>query len=149
MTPEDQTESSCKRPTTCCINTTGHVRSTTTNRLHRSMIKATCQTQNIIYLMTCTTCQIQYVGQTKNRLITRFQGHYHDIQHDNDTTVGRHFNRCPREFPSKFLGLEISVLQFIRNPPDSKAGKIERDMEEKRWINRISSIVPRGLNLLD
>ena len=66
--PEDQTESSCKRPTTCrycCrINTTGHVRSTTTNRLHRSMIKATCQTQNIIYLITYTTCQIQYVGQT-------------------------------------------------------------------------------------
>ena len=26
---------------------------------------------------------------------------------------------------------------------------IQRDKEEKRWINRMSNIVPRGLNLLD
>ena len=97
----------------------------------------------------CTTCKTQYMGQTKNRLITRFLGHYHDIKHDNDTTVGRHFNRCPKETPLKFQGVQISVLQFIRSPADSKDGRAERDLEEKCWINRISSIVPRGLNLLD
>ena len=100
---EDRNVSSCNRPSTCrycCrINTSGKIRSTTTGRLYRSMIKVTCQTQNIIYLITCETCKTQYVGQTKNRLLTRFQGHYHDIQNDNDTTVGRHFNRCPRDKP--------------------------------------------------
>ena len=150
---DDRIENICKRPSSCrycCrIDTTGRIRSTTTGRLHRSMINVTCQTQNIIYLITCVTCKTQYVGQTKNRLLTRFQGHYHDIQHDNDTTVGRHFNRCPRVNPSKFDGVKISVLQFIRSPPDSRDGKLERDREENRWINRMSSIVPRGLNLLD
>ena len=102
-----------------------------------------------MYLITCVTCKTQYVGQTTNRLLTRFQGHYHDIQHDNDTTVGCHFNRCPRVNPSKFDGVKISVLHSIRSPPDSRDGKLERDREEKRWINRMSSIVPRGLNLLD
>ena len=29
-----------------------------------------------------------------------------------------------------------------------KASQDSRDMEEKRWLHRISSIVPRGLNLL-
>ena len=66
-------------------------------------------------MITCMTCKIQYVGQTKNRLITRFQGHYHKIKHDNDTTVGRHFKRCPKETPLKFHSVQISVLQFIRN----------------------------------
>ena len=49
----------------------------------------------------------------------------------------------------KFDGVKISVLQFIRSPPDSPDGKLEQDREETRWINRMSSIVPRGLNLLD
>ena len=150
---DDRINNSCKRPTTCryccLLNKSGKIRSTTTGKVYRSMINITCQSQNIIYLITCTHCKIQYVGQTKNRLLTRFQGHHHDIQHDNDTTVGRHFNRCPRDNPSKFEGLQISVLQFIRSPPDSRNGKTERDKEEKRWINRLSSIVPRGLNLLD
>ena len=31
----------------------------------------------------------------------------------------------------------------------SQAGQTERDREEKRWINRLKSVVPRGLNLMD
>ena len=81
------------------------------------MIKVTCQTQNIIYLITCITCKIQFVGQTKKN----FQGH-HDIQHDNDTTVDRNFKRCPHESPLKFNRLEINVFQFIWSPPDSRDG---------------------------
>ena len=46
-------------------------------------------------------------------------------------------------------GLNISFLSFIRSPPDTKAGQTERDMEEKHWIYRLSSVIPKGLNLLD
>ena len=31
----------------------------------------------------------------------------------------------------------------------SRAGQELRDMEEKRWIHRLTSVVPRGLNLVD
>ena len=79
--------------------------------------------------------------------MTRFNSHYYDINHNTDTTVARHFNRCPRPQPAKFEGLSISVLSFIRAPPDTKAGQAERDMEEKRWIHRLSRVCPRGLNL--
>ena len=34
---------------------------------------------NIIYLITCRSCGIQYVGQSKHKLLTRFQSHYFDI----------------------------------------------------------------------
>ena len=71
------------------------------------------------------------------------------ISHNKDTTVARHFNKCPPQNPAKTDGLIISVLSFIRSPPDTKAGQTERDVEEKRWIHRLSSVVPRGLNLLD
>ena len=46
-----------------------------------------------------------------------------------------------------FNGLTMSVLSFIRAPPDTKAGQAEREKEEKRWIDRLSRVVPRGLNL--
>ena len=108
-----------------------------------------CQSSNLIYLITCKHCGIHYVGQTKNRLLTRFQGHYHDIKTKNDTTVSRHFNKCPNGKPSLFDGIRISILSFMHHPSDTTSSQRERDTEEKRWMQRLSSIVPKGLNLMD
>ena len=143
----------CKRPNSCryCprLNTRGSFICHSTKQTLTSMININCQTTNCIYLITCSTCGIQYVGQTKNKLLTRFNSHHYDISHNSDTTVARHFNKCPRHNPAKFEGLIISILSFIRAPPDTKAGQSERDIEEKRWIHILSTVVPRGLNLLD
>ena len=38
---------------------------------------------------------------------------------------------------------------MLRNPADSRSGQIERDREERRWIHRLASVVPQGLNLMD
>ena len=143
----------CNRKSTCrycpLLNVSGSFTCKTSNQIFPSKINVNCQTSNCIYLITCSTCMIQYVGQTKNKLLTRFNSHYYDIQHNNDTTVARHFNRCPCDNPAKFNGLTITILNFIRSPPDTRSGQSERDTEEKRWIHRLSSVVPRGLNLLD
>ena len=67
----------------------------------------------------------------------------------NDTTVARLFKRCPKHNLAKFSGMEISILNFIHAPPTSRVSQDLRDIEEKCWIHRLASIVPRGLNLLD
>ena len=143
----------CKRPNSCryCprLNRSGSFICHSTKQTFKSMTSINCQTMNCIYLITCSSCGIQYVGQTKNKLLTRFNSHHYDISHNNDTTVARHFNKCPRLHPAKFEGLNISILSFMRAPPDTKSGQAERDKEEKRWIHRLSSVVPRGLNHLD
>ena len=121
----------CNRSSQCryCpkINHSGQIISKTTGRKFITMVNINCQSSNIIYLITCATCGIQYVGQTRNRLLTRFQGHHFDIQNQNDTTVSRHFNKCPSSQPAGFDGLRISILSFIKSPSNSKAGQIERD----------------------
>ena len=93
----------CKRPNSCrycpLLDTSGSLVSTTTGKTFKSRQKINCQSANVIYVITCRNCGIQYVGQTKNRILIRFQGHFSDIAHDNDTTVARHFNRCPSESP--------------------------------------------------
>ena len=53
------------------------------------------------------------------------------------------------EWPSNISVFSRHYFRFIRSPPDTKPGQTERDTEEKRWIYRLSSVVPRGLNLLD
>ena len=85
----------------------------------------------------------------KNRLLTRFQGHFFDITHNNDTTVARHLNKCPIEKPLLFEGIEITVISFIPAHPESRDAKQHRDREEKRWMHRLQSITPLGLNLMD
>ena len=120
-----------------------------TGQKYVTMVNTNCQSSNTIYLITCADCGIQYVGQTKNRLLTRFQGHHFDIKNQNDTTVSRHFNKCPSSRPASFNGIIISILSFIKNPSNSKAGQLERDREEKRWVHRLATVVPKGLNLMD
>ena len=121
----------------------------TNGKTYSNKTKTDCHSSNIIYLITCRSCGIQYLGQTKNKLLTRFQSYYFDIAHNNDTTVTRHFNKCSKHNLANFSGMEISVLNFIHAPPTSGASQDQRDIEEKSLIHRLANVVPRGLNLLD
>ena len=142
----------CQRSNTCrycpILNTTGKIKSHTNGKTFTSLKNVNCQSSNLIYVISCDNCGIQYVGQTKNRLLTRFQGHFNDIDHDRDTTVARHLNRCTSETMqnTKFT---ITIVSFIRSPPDSVVSKSQRDKEEKRWMRRLTTIMPSGLNLMD
>ena len=144
----------CQRPTSCrycrILNKTGKIKSHSTGKSYSSLKKVNCQSSNLIYLITCDKCGIQYVGQTKNRLLIRFQGHFNDIAHDRDTTVARHLNRCNTEGTIlKSNTFTITILSFVPTPPESMASKIQRDRLEKRWMHRLITIMPEGLNLMD
>ena len=148
----------CQRPTKCrycpIINKTGKIKSHSTGKTFTTLKSVNCQSSNLIYAITCNNCGIQYVGQTKNRLMTRFQGHFNDITHDRDTTVARHLNRCETRLQNhqthKTTGqFNITILSFIPAPPDTVESKLHRDKEEKRWMHRLTTIMPSGLNLMD
>ena len=112
----------CQRPRNCCycllINKTGKLTSKTTGKQFSILRNVNCQSSNLIYVITCKHYSTQYVGQTKNRILTRFQGHMFDIAHNSDSTVARHFNQCPKENPSCSKGLIISVVSFIKSHPN-------------------------------
>ena len=151
-TPKHIDKAPCKRPQTCryCpkLNLCGKVRSRTYNRDFPSKINVNCQSENLIYLITCKTCEVQYVGQTKNRILTRFQGHFQDIKTNNDTTVAQHFNKCSNS-NGQLSDFSISVLSFIHQQSHTATSQLTRDLDEKRWMHRLGTILPQGLNLLD
>ena len=63
----------------------------TSNATHRSYKvknynkkkKLTCNTDNLVYLITCDNCSSQYVGETNQKLNERFNDHRNRIRHPN------------------------------------------------------------------
>ena len=73
------------------IDKTGSVISTSTGRKYRSQTRVSCGSRNVIYMLQCNICKLQYVSQTKNKILTRVSQHYYSIKKAMDTPVSRHF----------------------------------------------------------
>jgi hypothetical protein len=129
------------------INKSGRIKSNYTNREYMAKHNVSCQSNNLIYCITCTRCNKQYVGQTKRRLMDRFQGHYGNIQrNDANSDIAKHFNTNEHKGTED---IEIHIVDFIYLHPESEAGSRIRDNIEVNWIHRLHSQQPMGLNILD
>lgn len=93
--------------------------------------------ENNIYLITCRKCKKQYVGQTKNSILTRMQAHRYNVSHNKKkgTHLVAHFQRHGTA--------KMSVLSLEHNPNWTLR---ERLHKEWKWINKLNTIYPNGLN---
>ena len=145
-----KTNKECKRPNSCkyCIkmSQSGKIKNLLNHKTCNTMTKGTCQSNNLIYCIECNWCHIKYVGQTKNRIIDRFQGHLFDIKNNLNTTVARHFGSH-----SDILdpNMTIHIHEYIRLPKDLPRSSSLRDNRELVWIHRLNTLIPNGLNILD
>lgn len=141
----------CKSPNLCryCpkMVTTGNITSKTTGRPYRIKTNVNCRSNNLIYCMQCTKCNIQYIGETKRSILERFQGHFYNVNTQRNTDViGLHYNLPDHR------GLEdisIYVLEFVHVPPDHADSKTIRLRQESAWIHRLRTMSPHGLNIKD
>ena len=129
------------------INTGGKITSPSTKRTYSAKINISCQSSNLVYCMSCKKCGIQYVGQTKRRLMDRFQDHFHKISRNTPgSDIGAHFNSANHR---GLEDVEIFVVDFIHCNPESESARKLRHMIEKNWIFRLRTQIPDGLNLID
>ena len=129
------------------MNRSGTVSSTTTGRIYSSKTKVCCKSSNLIYCITCKHCHMQYVGQTKRRLMDRFQGHFYNVTSKNtNDTVGRHFTAPDHHGLDDF---SISIVDFIFANPKSAQSQELRNLIELKWIHRLRTTAPLGLNVMD
>lgn len=103
-------------------------------QLPRSLSHETC---NCIYLVYCTKCHKQYVGQTKNELRVRIYQHAHNITHriEKRRHVVQHF---------LLHGLTALRVTGLQANPSWALG--DRLRAEAQWIKRLDTRFPRGLN---
>ena len=106
-----------------------------------------CRCTNFIYALHCQHCGKIYVGQTKRRLMDLLMEHFRNIRTKCLSHIrGRHYNSGAH---SGLDGMRVYILEFIHSHPDSKAAAAIRDKAERKWIYRMRSLAPLGLNLLD
>ena len=139
-----------KRCLTCkTLNLNKIVISNVTNRkyeaINYSTDKLSCHSQNTIYLCTCLSCNIQYVGETALPLHKRINGHRtaktgceHEIRHCKDSCNGYNF--------------KFQILEKLPGTGYDQHGNLDMEMMKIRkahediWIKKLRTIYPYGLN---
>jgi hypothetical protein len=101
--------------------------------------KFNCQSTYVIYLITCAECNIQYVGQTSTTLNSRMSSHRHDIRHQLDKPVSKHFSNDNSRH--NIRNMQITVIDY--GPHDVTS----RHLRETSWIRQLVTMEPHGLNI--
>ena len=103
-----------------------------------------CNSKNVVYIITCKICGIQYVGSTTSTFRFRFNNHRNRINAHlklssenkrNDDFLYRHFHS------SRHLGLKHASIQLT----DRAMGERELGEKEGHWMYRLGTLRPQGL----
>ena len=124
------------------LQTTDTLASNTTDK-HFTIkvhVHASCKTFNVVYLIECRRCGLQYVGETGQPLHTRMNGHRFDITHGRikESPVATHFNT------TGYTVADLTVLIINRLQRNDTT---LRGTRESRYIKTLDSLWPRGMNL--
>ena len=111
-----------------------------------------CSSVNIIYLITCQVCNLQYVGETSRAANVRWSEHLYKIRkEETNQLIYKHFN-CDDQHKAVPLHnrLKFQIIEKIRtdniqsqNVALIRKRRIERELF---WISRLQTIYPLGLN---
>ena len=98
-----------------------------------------CKSKNIIYLLSCAKCGLQYVGQSGNTFNERFRAHLTDVRQGNVIKpVSRHFVTNGHTVDDVYATILTQT-----------SGNINiRLRTEESWITKLKTKTPLGLNLI-
>ena len=111
---------------------------------HRTPTQCTCKTLNVIYLLTCSVCQKQYVGETKRAFYIRYKEHCKDVEFNRDKPIPNHVLTHGEHRTT----LIPQILEVIKKNPDLENTTIYRRKREAHWIYTLNTMAPAGLNTL-
>ena len=90
-----------------------------------------CKSTNVVYVMTCNVCNIQYVGEISNTVNNRYRGHRSCIRTEKDHPVAIHY----RSYNHTTDDYSITIAD---NEPD----KNRRLRQEESWITLLDTLTP-------
>ena len=104
-----------------------------------------CNSSNVVYLITCQKCSLQYVGSTVTKFRLRFNNHKSRIrrhgrmgpaERERDDVLYQHF------WSEGHNGLSDMKIQLI----DRVNGEEQLREKEGQWAYRLNTLDPHGLN---
>ena len=102
-----------------------------------------CNSSNVVYMLTCTYCKIQYVGETQQKLSRRISQHRQSIKKKSKfgcPHVVEHFNN------GTCNNFTVNVIESCQELSDKKKERSNRLDKEKWWICKARTKFPHGLN---
>ncbi len=122
------------------INDRKEVTSSTTGYGIKLKFDCTCETKNVVYMLSCVKCGMQYIGETKRSLRQRFGEHKNSVKKNNlNTVLVKHFNQIGHTYDD----MSILVLHVIEENQD---GKYRHTQCEDYYIRLFNTAYPFGLN---
>ena len=116
------------------IITTNTFKCTTTGLRIPIQHHLSCESSNIIYVLQCKICKLQYVGVTTSTLRERVNQHRSRFRSSREPRqlIYKHFDQHG--------AFRVSIIPLMRVNPE------QRFATEEIWINRLNSRTPYGLN---
>ena len=130
----------CRHPRCSCCSSILEISSFSSSdgtQIHAISDSFTCNSKCIIYVIQCSKCSKQYVGQTDRLLKDRLNNHRSDVRLLKPTAVGLHFNLPGHSF----VNLSIFPIQDL-----SLIAPSDRLRVEQRWIHILNTRYPFGIN---
>ena len=138
--PPDNFHCEARRCKTCPILvTTDTLPAVWLDERFKLKLRASCKTSNVIYLIQCRRCGLQYVGETGQPLHSRMNSHRFNISHGriDESPVAAHFTS------EGHTETDLSVMIIDRC---WKEDTILRKIRESRWIRTLETSWPSGMN---
>ena len=112
-----------------------------TGSTHKIRFEFKCTTRNLVYLIQCRRCGLQYVGETGNPLHTRMNSHRSDIRTTKiEKPVAAHFTQPDHSLEDlQVMGIEKIYCE------DATL----RKLHESYWISTLGTMAPTGMNIDD
>ena len=102
-----------------------------------------CGTRNVIYLINCSRCGVQYIGKTCQTLRCRFNNHRSRLKQLCDLYLYNHFNSDGHNIQDmQIMPIEEVTLTNIDNCTLSS----KLSAREEFWYKELGTIYPYGLN---
>ena len=145
---QSNNEHSCTNPK--CVNCSFVDRDTTFQSLYGGPVHTvcnssgestvSCKTKNLIYLITCDQCGMQYVGETSQFFKSRIGQHRSGIKTKRGCRIlTKHFNSGCTSFKAKI----IEALPYLQTEEETNKA---RRVRESFFIRELRTKYPYGLN---
>ena len=137
------------------LDTSHFYRSTITGRVyHINFNQLSCKSKNVIYLLTCLGCLIQYTGETRQEIHCRNSGHRISATADIGTIKGNkllclHFSQNAH---CRSSGYKIQIIHKLPGDGLLPDGTPDPDMTlarkalEREYMVKLRTCYPYGLN---
>ena len=102
-----------------------------------------CSTKNIIYLISCKKCGVQYIGKTSQTLRSHFNNHRARLKQMCDIFLYNHFNSDYHSIDDVTI---LPIEEVTIEPEDQMSLADKLSSREEFWYRELCSVYPYGLN---